>query len=282
MALCLWVAIIVEAGVGHYEDVGILAAIQAFNAGLAFHEASKAADAVAALKSGLKPRATAKRDGAWATVDAAGLVPGDLVKLVSGAAVPADVRVRTGQVDVDASSLTGESLPVSTGPGEDARMGSTVVRGEAEAVVSATGGHTFFGRTAALLGRGAGGPDNISRVITRITAVLSLLALALCGTVLAYLLARGGDVRSVLGFVVVLLVSGWEGCVCMGGWLDARLPARSGPHLTPPQTHSTKRSRPSPSPSRSWRRPPWPWVPGNWRRTARSSPAWPPWRSWRG
>jgi H+-transporting ATPase len=206
MAICLWVAIIVEAGVGHYEDVGILLGIQFFNAGLAFHEAVKAADAVAALKSSLKPRATAKRDGAWATLDATELVPGDLVKLIAGAAIPADVTVREGTVSVDASALTGESLPVTAGPGVDARMGSTTVRGEAEAVVAATGGYTFFGRTAALLNRGSSGPDNITKVITRITLCLSLLALVLCSIVLAYLLAKGGDVRSVLGFVVVLLV----------------------------------------------------------------------------
>ena len=196
-----------EAGVGHYTDVGILAFIQAFNAGLAFHEGSKAADAVAALKSSLQPRATVKRGGVWATLDAAALVPGDRVKLGAGSAIPADVAVTGGEVAVDASALTGESLPVSTRRGDPARMGSTIVRGEAEAVVTATGGLTFFGRTAALLNRGVAGPDNITRVINRITLALSIVALALCTAVLAYLLARGGDVRSVLGFVVVLLVA---------------------------------------------------------------------------
>lgn len=207
MAICLWAAIAVEAGVRHYEDVGILLFIQLFNALLGFHEAVKAADAVAALKSSLKPRAVVKRDGVWDTIDAAAVVPGDLVKLVAGAAVPADVTIRSGTCSIDASALTGESLPVTANPGDDAKMGSTTVRGEAEAVVDATGGGTFFGRTASLLNRGATGPDNITKVITRITLVLSLAAAVLCGIVLAYLLAKGGDVRSVLGFVVVLLVA---------------------------------------------------------------------------
>lgn len=218
MALCLWVAIIVEAGVAHYEDVGILFAIQLFNAWLAYHESTKAADAVAALASGLKPRATVKRDGTWDTIDGVDLVPGDIVKLIAGAAVPADVKVTEGTVAIDASAMTGESLPVTVRPGDAAQMGSTAVRGEGTAIVTATGGSTFFGRTAALLNRGSAGPDNITKVITRITLVLSILALVLCSIVLAYLLARGGDVRSVLGFVVVLLVASIPIAIQIGEW----------------------------------------------------------------
>ena len=134
-------------------------------------------------------------------------MPGDLVKLAAGAAVPADCEVRSGTVQVDASALTGESLPVTLTQGGAAQMGATAVRGEAEAVVTGTGGDTFFGRTASLLNQGGGEPDNITRILTRVTLVLSILALCLCGAVLAYLLARGGDARDVLSFVVVLLVA---------------------------------------------------------------------------
>lgn len=54
---------------------------------------TKAGDAVAALKASLKPTATVKRDGKWQTIDAALLVPGDLILLGSGSAVPADCMV---------------------------------------------------------------------------------------------------------------------------------------------------------------------------------------------
>ena len=208
MAVALWCAIVVEAGIGHWTDMGILLGIQLVNAGIGWHESTKAADAVAALKSSLKPMATAKRDGVWVTVGADGLVPGDLVKLVAGAAVPADCRLRVGTCQVDASALTGESLPVTAGPGCDAQMGATCVRGEAVAVVTATGAQTFFGRTAALLNTGAGGVDNITKVLMRLTLALSVLAAVLCTVVLAYLLAkRRENVRDVLSFVIVLLVA---------------------------------------------------------------------------
>lgn len=57
------------------------------------YETTKAGDAVKALKASLKPQATACRDGRWQTIDAALLVPGDLVLLGSGSHVPADCRV---------------------------------------------------------------------------------------------------------------------------------------------------------------------------------------------
>jgi magnesium-transporting ATPase (P-type) len=57
------------------------------------YETTKAGDAVAALKASLKPIATVKRDGKWQNIDAPLLVPGDLVLLAAGSAVPADCRV---------------------------------------------------------------------------------------------------------------------------------------------------------------------------------------------
>jgi H+-transporting ATPase len=64
-------------------------------------------------QASLKPLATAKRDGKWSNMDAALLVPGDLILLASGSAVPADCLVNHGTIDVDQSGLTGESMPVT-------------------------------------------------------------------------------------------------------------------------------------------------------------------------
>ena len=89
------------------------------------YETTKAADAVAALKAALKPLATCKRDGKWQTMDATTLVPGDLVLLAAGAAVPADCIVNEGRIEVDQAALTGESLPVTMYKGDTPKMGST-------------------------------------------------------------------------------------------------------------------------------------------------------------
>ena len=80
------------------------------------------------------------------------VVPGDLVMLGAGAAVPADCKVNGGRIEVDQAALTGESLPVKTTAGGEPKMGSTIVRGEVEATVEATGSRTFLGKTAAMIG----------------------------------------------------------------------------------------------------------------------------------
>jgi magnesium-transporting ATPase (P-type) len=152
MPIMIWIAAIIEAGISNFIDMAILLFIIFANASISFYEITKAGDAVAALKKSLKPLATVKRDGVFSNCDAAIVVPGDLVLLASGSAVPADCRVNEGEIEVDESSLTGESLPVTKFQGSVCLMGSTVVRGEVEGTVESTGANTFFGKTAALLG----------------------------------------------------------------------------------------------------------------------------------
>jgi H+-transporting ATPase len=152
MPIMIWLAIIIEAAIENWDDMAILIFIQFANASIAFYETTKAGDAVAALKASLKPEATVFRDGAWKKIDATHVVPGDMVLLASGSAVPADCRVNDGTIDVDQAQLTGESLPVTMHKGNACLMGSTVVRGETEGTVEFTGVDTFFGKTASLLG----------------------------------------------------------------------------------------------------------------------------------
>ena len=152
----IWIAIVIELALAikygeAWPDFGVLMGLQALNGTISFVEASKAGDAVAALKASLKPRAVCKRDGKWGNLDATLLVPGDLVALGAGAAVPADCRINAGRIEVDQAALTGESLPVKMLAGGAPKLGSTVVRGETEATVEATGSATFLGRTAALI-----------------------------------------------------------------------------------------------------------------------------------
>jgi len=101
MPLMIWAAIIIEAAIESWPDMGILLGIQFMNASLSYYETTKAGDAVAALKASLKPLAYVKRDGKFMQMDAALLVPGDLVLLGAGGAVPADCVVKDSQIDVD-------------------------------------------------------------------------------------------------------------------------------------------------------------------------------------
>ena len=144
-------SIVLEVALHKYSEAAVIAALLVFNAALAYFQESRAHATLAALKSRLALNASVQRDGAWKTVPAAELVCGDLVKLSLGSVVAADVHLTAGSVELDQSMLTGESLPIEAGPGVDTFAGALVRRGEATALVTATGARTKFGRTAELV-----------------------------------------------------------------------------------------------------------------------------------
>jgi hypothetical protein len=110
-ALSCRIAIIIELGIKNWVDAGILLGIQLANATIGWYETMKSGHAVEALKKSLKPEATVKRDGKFQTINAALLVPGDLVLLGSGSAVPADCMVNEGRIEIDQAALTGMTPP---------------------------------------------------------------------------------------------------------------------------------------------------------------------------
>ncbi|MGD0632118.1 MAG: HAD-IC family P-type ATPase [Terracidiphilus sp.] len=144
-------SIVLELVLHKYYEAAVIAALLIFNAALAYFQEARAQATLAALKSRLALNASVQRDGAWKTVPASELVCGDLVKLSLGAVVAADVHLTGGSVQLDQSMLTGESLPIEAGAGVDTYAGALVRRGEATAVVTATGARTKFGRTAELV-----------------------------------------------------------------------------------------------------------------------------------
>ena len=144
-------AIVLELVLGKYVEAAIIAVLLIFNAALGLFQESRAQATLAALKSRLALNAAVRRDGAWRTIPAAELVPGDVVKLSLGAVVSADVHLTGGEVLLDQSMLTGESVPIEAGAGVQTYAGALVRRGEAVAEVTATGVRTKFGRTAELV-----------------------------------------------------------------------------------------------------------------------------------
>ncbi|MGD0096302.1 MAG: HAD-IC family P-type ATPase [Terracidiphilus sp.] len=144
-------SIVLELVLHKYYEAAVIAALLVFNAVLAYFQESRAQATLTALKSRLALNASVQRDGAWKTIPAVELVCGDRVKLSLGGVVVADVHLTGGSVQLDQSMLTGESLPIEAGPGVDTYAGALVKRGEATAVVTATGARTKFGRTAELV-----------------------------------------------------------------------------------------------------------------------------------
>ncbi|XP_017974091.1 PREDICTED: plasma membrane ATPase 1 isoform X1 [Theobroma cacao] len=137
--------------IDYHDFVGILALL-IINSTISFIEENNAGNAAAALMARLAPKAKVLRDGKWSEEDASVLVPGDIISIKLGDIIPADARLLQGDpLKIDQSALTGESLPVTKHPGHGIYSGSTCKQGEIEAVVIATGVHTFFGKAAHLV-----------------------------------------------------------------------------------------------------------------------------------
>ena len=201
------IAALLSAIVHHWEDFIIITVMLLINAGVGFWEEYKAGNAIAALKKNLALKARVLREGAWKTVAAGELVPGDVILIRLGNVVPADVQLVKGSyLSVDQSALTGESLPVDKGPGETAYSGSVAKMGEMTAVVTATGADTYFGRTAKLV-ESAGAVSHFQKAVLKIGNFLILTTLALIALILMVALFRHDPLVETILFALILTVA---------------------------------------------------------------------------
>ena len=137
---------------GEAVEATVILLIVALNTMLAFVQEYRAERALQALRRFVTRTARVRRDGCTIEVPAAEVVCGDVIQLEIGDLVPADLTLVDGEdLTTDEASLTGESVPVSKGPGSTAYLGTAVVSGYGTGVVSATGRATLFGRSARLL-----------------------------------------------------------------------------------------------------------------------------------
>jgi len=205
VAWMLEAAIVLQLWVGQYVEAAVIAALLLFNATLGFIQEGRAGAALAALKTRLAATALVRRDGEWVRLPAAELVPGDIIRLVLGALVPADATILFGSTMVDQSMLTGESVPAEAESGSKVYAGSLVRRGEAIAEVTATGSKTYFGRTAELV-RVAHAKSTEQAAIFAVTRNLAIVngTVALLIIVAAYLMALPSPDLIRLGLTALL------------------------------------------------------------------------------
>jgi H+-transporting ATPase len=224
-------AIVLEVALGKYVEAAIIAVLLAFNAALGFFQEGRAQATLVALKSRLALNASVRRDNVWATLPAAGLVPGDIVKLSLGAVVAADVRLTQGEVLLDQSMLTGESVPIEAGAGFETYAGALVRRGEAVAEVTATGARTKFGRTAELV-RTAHVESSQQKAVLRVVRNLAIfngvIILMLVGYAETLKLPFGEIIPLVLTAVLASIPVALPATFTLAAALGARALARLG------------------------------------------------------
>jgi H+-transporting ATPase len=201
------VAVILSGVVRHWPDFFIILLLLVTNAVVAFWEERQAGNEIAALKAKLAIKARVIRDGKWINPAARELVPGDVVRLRLGDVVPADARLLAGdEVSVDQSALTGESLPATRKSGDAVFSGSIIRRGEIGALVYATGGNTYFGKTAQLV-QEALTVSHFQKAVLKIGNYLIILAVALVAVIIGFAIYRGDAILTTLQFALVLTVA---------------------------------------------------------------------------
>ena len=201
------IAAILSVLVNHYTDFGIIMTLLMMNTLIGYWHDSKADNAIESLKKRLAPKARVKRNNKWKIIPSRELVPGDIVRLRLGDIIPADVQLINGDyLECDESALTGESLPVEKHMLDSSYSGSIVTKGEMEAVVTATGLDTYFGKTAKMVDEGEK-KSHFEQAVIRIGNYLIVLAGVLVAVILLVALFRHDNLMETLRFAMVLTVA---------------------------------------------------------------------------
>jgi calcium-translocating P-type ATPase len=191
LALLLWLAAALSFAVGSQTIAIAVLLVIALNAAFAFVQEMQAERAVEALAQFLPQQVTVLRGGEQSQIMAADLVPGDVVVVQEGDRIAADMRLISGAVEVDLSTLTGESAPALRSaelvdvdvPRITARdllfSGSSATGGEARGVVFATGMHTELGRIAALSERVKEEPSPLERQVRKVAWLIAGIAVTM-------------------------------------------------------------------------------------------------------
>ena len=199
-------SVLLELILGKYIEAGVIGALVIFNALMSTLQENRAQNALALLRKRLTVTARALRDGNWQMIPSSELVPDDIVYLRMGDLVPADLSLISGQVQLDQSTLTGESLPVDAEKDSPAYAGTIVRRGEATGKVTLTGIRTRFGKTAELV-RLAKTTGQLERVVFSIAKNLVFLDAILVVVVLIFAFISGLPMSDMLPFALILLVA---------------------------------------------------------------------------
>ncbi len=194
VVMLLIVAAVISALLGDFIEAAAILAIVILNAALGIIQERRAEQSLAALHKLASPEAHVIRDGSHQTIPSSGLVPGDLVFLLSGNYVPADVRlIEAVNLRIEEAALTGESVPVrkdatvrleSDIPLGDRKntafMGTLVNHGRGKGVVISTGMNTQIGIIAEMLQSVEMEPTPLQRRLDQLGKTLGWAAIAVC------------------------------------------------------------------------------------------------------
>lgn len=198
--------IVLALATGRAKDAGAVALLLFFNVFLAFAQERRAQHALDLLRARIVVHAKVLRDGTWGKLASRELVADDLVRLVVGDVVPADICIDDGEIQVDRSVLTGESVPEEVAAKGSVYAGSTVTRGDATGHVIATGERTKFGKTAGLM-RDIQTVGSVQRLVLGIVRSLAIAGVVIVLGVSAIALSEQIARSEIIVFALVVMLA---------------------------------------------------------------------------
>lgn len=189
----------------HYTESLIIFILLTLNAVIGHMQSRNSQKAVEMLKKKLEIKTKVLRDGKWILKDAKHIVPGDIIMVKLGDLIPADVSIISGEISVDESALTGESLPKDVHESDIVYSSSIVKRGEAKCVVVNTGANTYFGKTVELvkIAKPKSKQEELMLTIVKYMMYLGIIA-SIIVSLYALYLHKG--IVLILTFIVVFLI----------------------------------------------------------------------------
>lgn len=198
-------AIVLTVILKHYTESGIIFLLLTINVVIGYMQSQNSQKAVELLKKKLEIKAKALRDGKWAVIEAKEIVPGDVINIKRGDLIPADVKIISGELSVDESALTGESLPKNLSQTDVIYSSSIVTHGEAKCVVVNTGANTYFGKTVELV-KIAKPQSKQEELMLRIVRYMMYLGIIASIVVSVYAVYLHKDILFILSFIVIFLI----------------------------------------------------------------------------
>jgi plasma-membrane proton-efflux P-type ATPase len=189
----------------HATDAAIAGVLLVTNAAIGYLHERKSARVIEMLKQRLTVTARVRRDGRWTALPARELVPGDVVRVRMGDIAGADMRIASGDLEVDQSALTGEAQLVAQGPGDLIYSGSLLRKGEADCVVEAIGSATYYGRTIELV-RVAAPKLHLDEIVARLVRWLLLVVTVLLAVFATAGLSGQARLDELLPLALVMLM----------------------------------------------------------------------------
>jgi len=207
-ALMLWVAAVLAMIAGMPQLGVAIVVVIIVNGAFAFVQEQRAERAAERLRDLLPAGVVVRRDGQPIVVDAADVVVGDLVVLSPGDRVPADITLTTADdLRVDASTLTGESVPVPMSEGDQAFAGTYVTSGAAEGLVTAIGAATVLAGIAQLTSSAHRPRTPLAHELDRIVRTIAIIAVAVGVAFFTLSLLIGSPARDGFLFAVGVTVA---------------------------------------------------------------------------